>query len=88
MEITHYKMISTRARWLGLDFFDALAIVVAFTLIDIITSALIFDFCLCLLIYIGLRIFKATKPDRWLMSWLQYHVKPRYYQATKVERPS
>ena len=68
MPTTHYKMISTKARWLGIDFLDTLVIIIAFAIINLITSTLIFDFVFCLCLYIGLRVFKATKPDRWFCS--------------------
>ena len=83
MTVTHYKLISTKARWLGIDFFDVILIVCVFALIHLLTSALLFDLVFTSGLYVGARILKATKPDRWLIDAIRYYCKSPYYQAVK-----
>ncbi|QQR81245.1 MAG: hypothetical protein IPJ69_03665 [Deltaproteobacteria bacterium] len=79
--MTHYKMISTKAQWLGIDFVDAVFIIIAFAVINLITSTLLFDLVFCTCLYIAIRVLKATKPERWFINSVRYYFKSPYYQA-------
>lgn len=88
MQITHYKLINIRAKWLGLDFFDVVAIVILFAVVNLLTSAILADLVICLLLYVGLRILKATKPKGWFLNVLRYYLQSPYYRtaATRINR--
>lgn len=80
MQITHYKLINTRAKWLGLDFFDTVAVVVLFAFINLLTSAILADLVACLVLYLSLRAVKATKPAGWFLNVLRYYFRSPYYR--------
>lgn len=81
MIVTSYKRIDTKARWLGIDLFDAVGVIVVFALLSMFLDNLFFNLSACLLTYIGLRILKASKPQGWFLDWLKYHLRSPYYSA-------
>ncbi len=82
MTVTSLKLVQTKARWLGIDFFDAVFLIVLFAVINLFTSAVLFDFAFCLVTYMALRIVKATKPNRWFLHVLRYYFGTPYYSVT------
>ena len=85
MQITHYKLINPRAKWLGLDFFDVVAIVSIFAIVNLLTSAILADLVICLFLYVTLRVLKATKPQGWFLNVLRYYFRSPYYRITPAE---
>lgn len=84
MTITHYKLINIRAKWLGLDFFDLVAIVVIFAVINLLTSAILGDLAVCLFLYVGLRVLKAKKPKGWFSNVLRYYLRSPYFRTVST----
>lgn len=86
MQITHYKLINTRAKWLGLDFFDTVAVVVLFAVVNLLTSAILADLIACLVLYLALRVVKATKPVGWFPNVLRYYFRSPYYRIAPAKK--
>jgi len=88
MIITHYKLIDTRARWFGIDLFDAISIIALFAILSMFTEKLFFNITICAVGYLSLRIWKSNKPEGWFLDWLRYHFRSPYYTATRSKHGS
>ena len=83
MIVTHYKLVNTKAKWLGIDFFDVVALVVVFATINLFTSSVLGNFLVCACLYVGIRLLKTRKPNGWFLNSIRYYVRSPYIRVPR-----
>ncbi len=77
-----YRNIELRQEWLGLDPFDALALLAAgWLLLALSRRAIVWNVAILAVLYVALRIIKRGKPDGYTTAYVRYLVRRPFYSA-------
>jgi hypothetical protein len=77
-----YRNIELRQEWLGLEPFDALALITAaWVLLALSRRGLLWNVAILVVLYAGLRIVKRGKPEGYTTALVRHYVRRPFFSA-------